>query len=81
MKQPDSLALAAGITWVEARKTEREFFESTEAWAELEYEFQGRLGTANLTRCLSDILTDLIAKRFVPGFVFHIRQRMLILRA
>ncbi|KAF9807180.1 hypothetical protein IEO21_08339 [Rhodonia placenta] len=63
VKQPDSLALAAGITWVEARKTEREFFESTEAWAELEYEFQGRLGTANLTRCLSDILTDLIAKR------------------
>ncbi|PCH35504.1 hypothetical protein WOLCODRAFT_145834 [Wolfiporia cocos MD-104 SS10] len=63
VKQPDSRALAAGISWADARKQEKEYFSSTSPWSELGFEFQNRLGTANLTHCLSNILTDLIAKR------------------
>ncbi|OBZ65815.1 Interferon-induced GTP-binding protein Mx [Grifola frondosa] len=63
VKQPDTRALAAGISWSEARQQEREYFSSTSPWAALDYEYQNQLGTANLTERLSAVLSDLIAKR------------------
>lgn len=65
VKQPDSVALASGISWAEARQSEREYFTSTSPWTELDFEYQSHLGTSNLTNCLSNILTSLIAKRLV----------------
>ncbi|TFY61367.1 hypothetical protein EVJ58_g4550 [Rhodofomes roseus] len=63
VKQPDSLALASGITWADARQKEREYFSSTSVWSELDPEYQRYLGTTNLTERLSQILSELIAKR------------------
>ncbi|KAH9833436.1 P-loop containing nucleoside triphosphate hydrolase protein [Rhodofomes roseus] len=63
VKQPDSRALASGITWADARLHEREYFSSASIWSELDPEYQRYLGTANLTERLSQILSELIAKR------------------
>lgn len=63
VKQPDSRALATGISWADARREEREYFNSISPWSDLEFDFQLHLGTANLTNRLSSILTSLIAKR------------------
>ncbi|KAL6299310.1 P-loop containing nucleoside triphosphate hydrolase protein [Sparassis latifolia] len=63
VKQPDSRALAAGITWSEARELEREFFSSTSPWAGVDLQIQHHFGTANLTDRCSSILSGLIAKR------------------
>ncbi|KAI0077225.1 hypothetical protein K474DRAFT_1596469 [Panus rudis PR-1116 ss-1] len=63
VKQPDSRALKAGITWSDARTAERDFFSVTSPWSSLDYSDQQRLGTMNLTERLSSILSELIAKR------------------
>lgn len=63
VKQPDSNALKAGITWADARRKESEYFTSALVWSELDSEYQRYLGTANLTERLSQILSELIAKR------------------
>jgi hypothetical protein len=65
VKCPDSGAIKSGITWEEARRDESLWFSRKVPWATLEEGFRQRLGTANLTRCLSDKLCDLIAERFV----------------
>jgi uncharacterized FAD-dependent dehydrogenase len=62
VKQPDSEALKAKITWSKARENEIDFFAS-QLWTELEHEYQRHLGTENLVKKLSVILSDLIAKR------------------
>lgn len=63
VKQPDSRTLQAGISWEEARSSEREFFSLTSPWSSLEFSYQQHLGTSNLTGQLSDILSELIMKR------------------
>lgn len=63
VKQPDSKALKEGITWADARRKESEYFASAPVWSELDAEYQRYLGTANLTERLSQILSELIAKR------------------
>ncbi len=65
VKCPNSEAIQLGITWEEARHGESSWFSHKVPWATLEDRFKQRLGTANLTRCLSDKLCDLIAERFV----------------
>jgi hypothetical protein len=65
VKCPNSEAIKSGITWEEARRDESLWFSHKVPWATLEEGFKQRLGTANLTRCLSDKLCDLIAERFV----------------
>ena len=70
VKQPDSRAIAAGITWEEAREKEREFFTTSSPWNALDLEFQNRLGTHKLVDRLSDVLSDCISRRFVPS-TFH----------
>ncbi|CCM06033.1 uncharacterized protein FIBRA_08279 [Fibroporia radiculosa] len=62
VKQPDSRALASGITWSEARCQEHEFFANTAPWSGLPIQFQNHLETTNLTERCSDILSELIAK-------------------
>ncbi|KAH9917091.1 P-loop containing nucleoside triphosphate hydrolase protein [Amylocystis lapponica] len=63
VKQPDSRALASGISWTEARKEEQLYFTATPPWSELDFESQRHLGTSRLTDCLSTVLSSLIAKR------------------
>lgn len=63
MKQPDSRAIAAGITWEEAREREREFFTTITPWCVLDLEYQNRLGTEKLVECLSDVLSECISQR------------------
>ncbi|KAI0657630.1 P-loop containing nucleoside triphosphate hydrolase protein [Cubamyces menziesii] len=66
VKQPDSRALSAGITWEEARESERHFFLYTAPWNQLDLEYQNRLGTYKLVERLSDLLSDKIRER-LPG--------------
>ena len=63
VKQPDSRALAEGITWEEARAKERDYFAFTAPWSSLDYSQQQQLGTANLTERLSSLLSGLITRR------------------
>ena len=65
VKCPDSEAIKSGITWEEARRDESLWFSRKVPWASLEEGSKQRLGTENLTRCLSDKLCDLIAEWFV----------------
>ena len=65
VKCPSSEAIRKGITWEEARRNESLWFSRKDPWATLEEGLRERLGTPNLTRCLSDKLCDLIADRFV----------------
>ena len=67
VKQPDSVALQQGITWEEARASERDYFAWTAPWSALDYAHQQQLGTANLTERLSSLLSGLISKRYVYG--------------
>ena len=65
VKCPDSEAIESGITWEEARQEESSWFTTKAPWSTLEESFRQKLGTKNLTRCLSDKLYELIVKRFV----------------
>ena len=65
VKCPDSETLKSGITWEVARQEELSWFSNKAPWSTLEDSFRQRLGTGNLTRCLSEKLCDLIAERFV----------------
>ncbi|KAI0782953.1 P-loop containing nucleoside triphosphate hydrolase protein [Abortiporus biennis] len=73
VKQPDSASLKAGISWSEARDAERDYFSLKHPWSDLEPTHQRRLGTSNLADCLSDILSDLIAKR-LPGITEELEK-------
>ena len=64
VKQPASADLRQGITWEEARDLERTFFSTTSPWS-TEADYRHRFGTRNLTKSLSDILSDLIKRRLV----------------
>ena len=63
VKQPSSEEVAKGITYLQARRRENEWFTSTQPWASLEPQYQRFLRTSYLTERLSLILSELIAKR------------------
>lgn len=63
VKCPSSQQIGSGITWEEAREKEAAFFSRVTPWSTLDKAFRQKLGTSNLTRCLSDKLCDLIADR------------------
>ncbi|EMD32900.1 hypothetical protein CERSUDRAFT_76972 [Gelatoporia subvermispora B] len=63
VKQPDSRALAEGISWAEARQLEQEYFSMTPSWAKLESQYRQQLGTTSLIERLSAVLSSLITKR------------------
>ncbi|KZV69812.1 hypothetical protein PENSPDRAFT_753099 [Peniophora sp. CONT] len=61
VKNPSYEDLKAGITWEASREAEAQYFASAEPWATLNKgPFTGQLGTANLTRKLSDMLYELM---------------------
>ncbi|KAH9925885.1 P-loop containing nucleoside triphosphate hydrolase protein [Epithele typhae] len=63
VKQPDSRAIAGGITWEDAREKEREYFSTVSPWNALDLEYKNRLGTHKLVDRLSDVLSDRISQR------------------
>jgi hypothetical protein len=64
VKQPASSEISKGITWIEARKRENEFFSMRPPWSDMDPMYQKYLRTSNLIERLSSILSDLISKRF-----------------
>ncbi len=64
VKQPDSRAIAEGITYEEARDQERQYFSNTAPWNTLDFEHRTRLGTSMLVERLSDVLSDCISLRW-----------------
>lgn len=73
VKQPGPHDLKKGITWIEARKLEDEFFSSNQPWNEMDEIYQRYLRTGNLVDKLSSILSDLISKRYVCISVLSIQ--------
>lgn len=63
VKQPDSRAIADGITYEAARDEEKQYFSNTAPWSTLDFEHRSRLGTSRLVERLSDVLTDCISLR------------------
>lgn len=63
VRQPSSLELQTGLSWIEARQHEDSFFKVQQPWAELEPTYQVYLGTMNLVSRLSSVLSDLISMR------------------
>lgn len=63
VKQPSSTDLKKGVTWLQAREQENNFFSLTPPWSDLDSTYQKYLRTANLVERLSEILSDLIQKR------------------
>jgi hypothetical protein len=64
VKQPGSQAIEKGITWAEAREQEDRFFASESGWTDLDPIYHKYLRTSKLVARLSEILSDLISKRF-----------------
>jgi hypothetical protein len=69
VKQPDSMALKRGITRKEAQQEEDAFFSMGTAWSAIGPEYQRYLRTSNLTRQLSTVLSERVAKRSVVPVV------------
>lgn len=65
VKQPDSKAIQEGITWEESRAKEYDFFAFTPPWSTLDCSTQQHLGTSYVTEQLSNVLSSLIAKRYI----------------
>ncbi|TFY58344.1 hypothetical protein EVG20_g8189 [Dentipellis fragilis] len=62
-KQPDANGLQLNTSWHAAQRQETCYFEKEEVWSSLPREHCERLGTKNLTRKLSGVLSDLIRQR------------------
>jgi hypothetical protein len=65
VKQPGSNELKQGMTWMDARRSEDQFFSITAPWYDLDEMYKKYLRTSNLVERLSSILSDLILKRSV----------------
>ncbi|KAF6746771.1 P-loop containing nucleoside triphosphate hydrolase protein [Ephemerocybe angulata] len=63
VKQPSSSDIKQNITWDDARKREDDYFSMTSPWNELDSIYLKYLRTKNLVDRLSNVLSDLIAKR------------------
>ena len=66
VKQPSTQDLQQKITWAQARQKETDFFASTAPWSDIGDGYHKYLGTSNLVRRLTDVLSELIATRCVP---------------
>ncbi|KAA1470484.1 P-loop containing nucleoside triphosphate hydrolase protein [Dentipellis sp. KUC8613] len=62
-KQPDATGLQLNTSWQDAQTQEERFFAKEDPWYSLPREHRDRLGTRNLTRKLSRVLSDLIRQR------------------
>jgi hypothetical protein len=61
-KHPSTKDRGEKLTWKEGRDLEEEFFKSTMPWCNEE---KKKLGTHNLMMALTDVLSGMIAKRYV----------------
>ncbi|KAI0363545.1 hypothetical protein BV20DRAFT_1031177 [Pilatotrama ljubarskyi] len=59
-RQPDDDERARGVTGPAARDAEADFFKRTSPWAGLDASLQQRLGTTNLVKEISKLLTQII---------------------
>ena len=59
------MELRSNMTWAQARKAEHDFFSLEAPWSDLEQMHKRYLGTNNLVTRLSEVLSELIAERFV----------------
>lgn len=71
-KQPATKELLEKLSWEAAREREKEYFDTTPIWAKSSA--TNRLGTANLTKNLSRLLSGLIDQTYVlssgPGAMY-----------
>ena len=72
VKQPGSQAIEQGITWEQAREQEDIFFATESGWCDLDPIYKKYLRTSNLVSRLSEILSDLISKRFFFFNRYHV---------
>ncbi|KAG8921682.1 hypothetical protein FRC03_012789 [Tulasnella sp. 419] len=63
VKQPNQAQLQARISWEEARRSEKSYFQSIEPWVSLDRGFQQYLGSENLSEHLSLTLSKMIARQ------------------
>ncbi|KAG8894787.1 hypothetical protein FRB99_001000, partial [Tulasnella sp. 403] len=63
VKQPDMIQLQAGISWEDARESERSFFQDTQPWSTLERKHRQRLGSEPLAENLGVVLSNLAARK------------------
>lgn len=63
VKQRSFEELHQGISWLDARTLERQFFASHEPWNSLEDPHRGRLGSEALADCLGSMLADLVSQK------------------
>ncbi|EMD32890.1 hypothetical protein CERSUDRAFT_160914 [Gelatoporia subvermispora B] len=75
VRQPDSQALRAGITYSEARQQELDYFAKTPPWSTLDRQCLKQLGTANVVERLSEVLLDLI-RRTLPGLMKQVKREL-----
>ncbi|KAG8755211.1 hypothetical protein FRC14_004253 [Serendipita sp. 396] len=75
VKQADQEQLEGGITWEDARKNERSFFDKKAPWSQLDERIRSRLGTPALTNALGNTLFDLIVAR-LPGLLREVEARL-----
>lgn len=68
VRQPGYNQLQARITPDEARKNERDFFDTTRPWSNSEPDLRARCGTGALSKALGQKLFEVIAKRFAGSF-------------
>jgi len=65
VRQPDPTELRQKTTWEDARVREELFFANHEPWKYMTDRYRRRLGSTNLIRFLSRLLSRLIAIRYV----------------
>ncbi|KAG8813026.1 hypothetical protein FRC19_002720 [Serendipita sp. 401] len=75
VKQANLEQLEGGITWEDARKNERSFFDKKAPWSQLDERIRLRLGTSALTNAVHNILFDLIVAR-LPGLLREVEVRL-----
>ncbi|KAG8898578.1 hypothetical protein FRB99_007344 [Tulasnella sp. 403] len=63
VKQPDMIQLQSGISWEDARESERSFFQDTPPWSTLERRHRQRLGSEPLAENLGVVLSNLAARK------------------
>lgn len=63
------MELLSNMSWAQARKMEDEFFSLKAPWSDLEQMHKKYLGTNNLVARLSEVLSELIAERYVVHYI------------
>lgn len=71
VKQPDPLQLEAGISWEDAKSSEKEFFDTVSPWKALDARHRSRLGSEGLAERLAANLSELASREYVNICCFY----------